>query len=83
MPEYIEREATIREMKMDIEPPFKVVMKMPAADVVPRTEIIKLFEEFEDAILYYRAGIYTDGDLIAEMDKLRKKCAEGHICEES
>lgn len=48
MAEYIERNATIREMKLDIEPPFKVVMKMPAADVVPRKETIEhIFADIE------------------------------------
>lgn len=33
MPEYIEREATLYRMKVDIKPPFAVVRDMPAADV--------------------------------------------------
>lgn len=33
MAEYIEREATLYRMKVDIAPPFKVVSEMPAADV--------------------------------------------------
>lgn len=35
MAEYIEREATLYRMKVDIAPPFKVVSEMPAADVAP------------------------------------------------
>ena len=35
MAEYIEREATLYRMKVDIAPPFKVVAEMPAADVAP------------------------------------------------
>lgn len=35
MAEYIEREAVIHKMKMDIRPPFAVVRDFPAADVVP------------------------------------------------
>ncbi len=34
MPEYIEREATLHRMKVEIRPPFAVVRDMPAADVV-------------------------------------------------
>lgn len=33
MAEYIEREALLHEMKMDIRPPFAVVRDFPAADV--------------------------------------------------
>lgn len=33
--EYIEREALLHEMKMDIRPPFAVVRDFPAADVDP------------------------------------------------
>lgn len=35
MAEYIEREATLHRMKVDIRPPFAVVADMPAADVAP------------------------------------------------
>lgn len=35
MTEYIEREALLHEMKMDIRPPFAVVRDFPAAEVVP------------------------------------------------
>lgn len=35
MAEYIEREATLYRMKVDIAPPLKVVSEMPAADVAP------------------------------------------------
>lgn len=35
MAEYIEREALLHEMKMDIRPPFAVVRDFPAADVSP------------------------------------------------
>ena len=35
MAEYIEREATLHRMKVDIAPPFKVVSEMQAADVAP------------------------------------------------
>lgn len=34
MAEYIEREALLHEMKMDIRPPFAVVRDFPAADLV-------------------------------------------------
>ena len=34
MAEYIEREATLHRMKVEIRPPFAVVRDMPAADVV-------------------------------------------------
>lgn len=37
MAEYIEREALLHEMKMDIRPPFAVVRDFPAADVVSRS----------------------------------------------
>ena len=33
--EYIEREALLHKMKMDIRPPFAVVRDFPAADVAP------------------------------------------------
>lgn len=32
--EYIEKRETLRNMKMDVAPPFKVVQEMPPADVV-------------------------------------------------
>ena len=35
MDEYIEREALLHKMKMDIRPPFAVVRDFPAADVSP------------------------------------------------
>ena len=35
MAEYIEREALLHKMKMDIRPPFAVVRDFPAADVAP------------------------------------------------
>lgn len=35
MAEYIEREAVLHKMKMDIRPPFAVVRDFPAADVAP------------------------------------------------
>ena len=35
MAEYIEREAVLHKMKMDIRPPFAVVRDFPAADVSP------------------------------------------------
>ena len=35
MAEYIEREALLHKMKMDIRPPFAVVRDFPAADVSP------------------------------------------------
>ena len=60
MPEYIEREATIREMKMDIEPPFKVVMKMPAADVVPKSDADKL--EYTLLGVMHSVDKWLDGD---------------------
>ena len=34
MAEYIEREALLHEMKMDVRPPFAVVRDFPAVDVV-------------------------------------------------
>lgn len=34
MAEYIERNETLRRMKIDVRPPFAVVRDMPAADVV-------------------------------------------------
>ena len=35
MAEYLEREALLHEMKMDIRPPFAVVRDFPPADVTP------------------------------------------------
>ena len=35
MAEYLEREALLHEMKMDIRPPFAVVRDFPPADVAP------------------------------------------------
>ena len=35
MAEYIDREAVLHKMKMDIRPPFAVVRDFPAADVAP------------------------------------------------
>lgn len=35
MAEYIEREALLHKMKMDIRPPFAVARDFPAADVAP------------------------------------------------
>ena len=35
MAEYIEREAMLHKMKMDIRPPFAVARDFPAADVAP------------------------------------------------
>lgn len=48
MSEYIEREATLHRMKVDIRPPFAVVRDMPAADVV---EVVRC----KDCI-YYEIG---------------------------
>lgn len=64
MAEYIEREATIREMKMDIEPPFKVVMKMPAVDVVPKSEA--------DRLEYTLLGVMHSVDKWLDGDELKK-----------
>lgn len=35
MSEYIDKQAVLHEMKMDIKPPFAVVMDFPPADVQP------------------------------------------------
>ena len=42
MAEYIEREAVLHKMKMDIRPPFAVVRDFPAADVAPAQKWISV-----------------------------------------
>lgn len=51
MAEYIEREALLHEMKMDIRPPFAVVRDFPAADVaeVKRGQWLNFYNDFSTA----------------------------------
>ena len=50
MIEYLEREALLHEMKMDIRPPFAVVRDFPPADVAPVVHGKWIRKEAEGAI---------------------------------
>lgn len=50
---------------------------IPAADVVPREEITKIFEELDRLIYrYLNDADYSSGDLIYDIEELKKKYTE-------
>ena len=65
MPEYIEREATLYRMKVDIAPPFKVVAEMPSAEVAPVRHGRWVYNGIPDSILSgcslcgFSCGVYS------------------------
>lgn len=64
--EYIERDETLRRMKIDVRPPFAVVRDMPAADVV---EVKHGHWTIESGI--HRYGLEDDVD-----EEFYLKCSE-------
>lgn len=66
MSEYIDKQAVLHEMKMDIRPPFAVVMDFPPADVRPVVYGKKISDGFDEMYTeFFKCTICGCSDLTA------------------